>query len=257
VIDRRVASVAFIVVGFAAGWFLQARWQHVLMRPDLGAAGKGTELPPEGQLVKPLEARTTKEVFERIYKNATWGKNADDVGNSGTGSTMRATRYWRSFLTEFLANNHVTSVVDAGCGDWEFSQSIDWTGIDYKGYDIVEAVVEADKKKFERPNVHFFTADIVEADLPSADLLVLKHVLQHLPNESVKRLMRQFAKYRHVLLVNGVDLATLSSDNPDIVAGGYRDLDLTAPPFSLHGAKVLTYWDGFSMQQVVHTAGHP
>ena len=34
---------------------------------------------------------------------------------------------------QFLKDNAIRSVVDAGCGDWEFSQAIDWTGIDYKG----------------------------------------------------------------------------------------------------------------------------
>jgi SAM-dependent methyltransferase len=226
-------------------------------RTEVTEDSAGTELPAAGSLQNSVAARTTKEVFEHIYHQARWGKNAEGIGHSGTGSTLRATMYWRLFVTAFLANNHISSVVDAGCGDWEFSQSIDWTGIDYKGYDIVEAVIAADKQKFERPNIHFFTGDIVETDLPPADLLIVKHVLQHLPNEAVKRLMLQFPKYRHVLLVNGVDAVTLSANNLDIVSGGYRDLDVTTPPFSLHGAKVLTYWDGFNMQQVVHTAGHP
>jgi SAM-dependent methyltransferase len=236
---------------------VQAGLQHLSERTEAVGASADTEPPPAAKLQEPVAAGTTKEVFERIYHQAAWGKNADGIGHSGTGSTMRATMYWRLFVTAFLANNHITSVVDAGCGDWEFSQSIDWTGIDYKGYDIVEAVIEADKKRFERPNIHFFTADIVTTDLPAADLLIVKHVLQHLPNEAVRRLILQFPKYRHVVLVNGVDPITLSSNNLDIVDGAYRDLDVTAPPFSLHAAKVLSYWDGFNMQQVVHTAGHP
>lgn len=249
--DRRILIAAVAVVGFASGWFLRARL-HGSLAPVETTAGDGE--PGTGGAQPPT--RPMKQAFEDIYKNALWGKNSAGSGTSGTGSTIRATMYWRLFLTEFLKNNHITSVVDAGCGDWEFSQSIDWTGIDYKGYDIVESVVEADRKRFEAPNIHFFAANMIDTELPPADLLISKHVLQHLPSEAVKKFMTQFGKYRHVLLVDGVDPITLSSSNPDIAAGDYRDLDITAPPFNLHGAKLLTYWDGINMHQVVHTAGH-
>jgi len=46
-------------------------------------------------------------------------------------------------LQQFLKDNKIRSVVDAGCGDWGLSQALDWGGIDYKGYDIVEAVIAA------------------------------------------------------------------------------------------------------------------
>jgi SAM-dependent methyltransferase len=256
VIDRRIAVLASIVVGFAGGWFLRAGLSRSLTAPGPERTKAAGVAAPAQQ---PLPAKPVKQAFEDIYKNAIWGRNAENAehaGNSGTGSTMSSTIYWRLFLTEFLNNNHITSVVDAGCGDWEFSQSIDWTGIDYKGYDIVEAVVEADRKKYEKPNIHFFAADMIGTELPPADLLISKHVLQHLPNDAVKKFMTQFGKYRNVLLVNGVHPVTLSSDNPDIAPGGYRALDITAPPFNLRGAKVLTYWDGMHMHQVVHIAGH-
>jgi len=121
----------------------------------------------------------TRSAFASIYSGATWGTNDKGIGNSGTGSTLRATALYRTFLQQFLKDNHIASVVDAGCGDWEFSKAIDWTGIDYKGFDIVDAVIAADKKLYTKPNVHFFGANIVEKDLPPADLLISKHVLQH------------------------------------------------------------------------------
>jgi 2-polyprenyl-3-methyl-5-hydroxy-6-metoxy-1,4-benzoquinol methylase len=159
------------------------------------------------------------------------------------------------FLTEFLKDNRITSVVDAGCGDWEFSQSIDWTGIDYKGYDIVDAVIAANTKKYAKPNVHFSAANIVEAELPPADLLISKHVLQHLSNRDVTKFLTQLPKYKHVLLINGVDRMTMSAANTDIAAGDYRELDVTRPPFNIAGVKVLSYWDGIHMHQAIYIAG--
>jgi SAM-dependent methyltransferase len=152
-----------------------------------------------------------------------------------------------------MKTHGIKSVVDAGCGDWEFSQTLDWTGIDYKGYDIVAKVVEANKTRFAKPNIQFFTGNIVEDDLPAADLLISKHVLQHLPNSDVQKFLdRQAKKYKHVLLVNGVHPVFMTGRNADIKPGGYRELDVTQPPFKARGIKPLTWWASGHMHQVVH-----
>jgi SAM-dependent methyltransferase len=197
----------------------------------------------------------TGAAFDKIYRSATWGTNDGGVGNSGTGSTLASTAAYRVVLQQFLADNNIHSVVDAGCGDWEFSKSIDWTGIDYKGIDIVPSVVALDKQRYEAPNIHFAVGNIVDDELPPADLLISKHVLQHLPLKDVKKFLDKLPKYKHVLITNGVDADTMSATNgKDIEPGDYRPLDITKPPFDVAGTKILTYWDGHHMHQVVHVA---
>jgi SAM-dependent methyltransferase len=243
VVRRAYFIVAAAVIAFAAGFVvseLSGRW-----RPEGPRAGASSD------------PSSSAAVFGEIYANAAWGKNRGDAGTSGFGSSLGATIIYRTYLEHFMAELGVRSVVDAGCGDWEFSQAIDWNGIDYKGYDIVPSVIEQDRAKFEKPNVHFFVANIVEADLPPADLLIVKHVLQHLPTASVQRFLVQLPKYKHVLLVDSVNRVTLSAKNTDIEVGSFRELDVTRPPFDVRGTKVLTYWDGGNMQQVVYAAGHP
>lgn len=199
---------------------------------------------------------TMKTAFEAIYKNAVWGVDADGRGSSGDG-TQFASLQFRSFLEHLLKTAEVKSVVDAGCGDGGLLRLMDWTGIDYKGFDIVADVIDRNKQKHEKPNVHFFVANVVNYDLPPADLLICKHVLQHLPNADVAEfLAKQIPKYRHVVIVNSVDPVTLTGDNRDIKPGEFRCLDITRPPFSMHGAKPLTYLDGPYMQQVIHLVGH-
>jgi SAM-dependent methyltransferase len=194
------------------------------------------------------------QVFADIYRHAAWATHAQGEGHSGVGSTLRSTLIYRTFLQQFLNDNAIRSVVDAGCGDWEFSQTLDWSGIDYKGFDVVESAI-AKAKKFAKPNIAFFVGNVVELGLPPADLLLCKHVLQHLPTRDVQTFLTQIKKYRHVLLTNSVNVGTMSARNSDIAVGECRALDPTAPPFNLYGAKALTYWDGHSMHQVVHIAG--
>ena len=197
---------------------------------------------------------STQQAFEKVYKDKLWGTNAQGKGYSGYGSTAQATLLWRTFLQQFMKENNIKSVVDAGCGDWESTAATDWTGIDYKGYDIVDSVIQQDKAKYEKDNIHFFTANVVTTDLPAADLLIVKHVLQHLSNAEVSQLLTQLPKYKHVLLVDSVDEKTLTGENKDISAGDFRNLDPTKPPFEVPGDKPLTFYDGGNMQQVVHTA---
>lgn len=190
--------------------------------------------------------------FTDIYRKGTWGRNALGFGTSGAVASIRGTFVYRPFLQNFVIENAISSVVDAGCGDWGFSQAIDWTGIDYKGFDIVEAVIAEDKQRFERPNIQFFHGNVVEVDLPPADLLLCKHVLQHLPTKMIIAFLNQLSKYKHALLTNLVDAKTLSAPNCDIAIGEMRYLDLTLHPFNREGIKVLTYWDGRHTTQVLH-----
>ncbi|MBX3228780.1 MAG: class I SAM-dependent methyltransferase [Labilithrix sp.] len=235
-----VCVVAGALAGFAVAW--------VARMPIAEAPA----FPVTSSAPTPTPSVATQAAFERIYENSEWGENDAGLGTSGSGSTVEATAVYRAFLTQFMRDNDIHSVVDAGCGDWEFSQTIDWSGIHYKGFDIVPAVIARDKAQFGKPNIEFFHADIVKTELPEADLLLSKHVLQHLPSADIKTFLAQLPKFKHALITNGVSPRTFSARNVDIQAGAYRELDITQPPFGVAGSKVLSYWDGHHMHQVVH-----
>jgi len=112
---------------------------------------------------------THKEVFDRIY-------SSNFRGGSGPGSSEENTRQYRAFLKEFLVSNRIKSVVDVGCGDWQLSRHIGWSGIDYLGIDV-SAVAIDNTKRFARPGVAFRELDATRDALPPADLLIAKDVL--------------------------------------------------------------------------------
>ncbi len=251
----RFAGVALPPLVVAVGWLVYRDLDRVAHEPLPSTVSTPAPVPAPAPFPTPsAPAAAASSAFRNIYDQGIWGTNELGEGTSGSGSTLASTAIYRAFLQDFLKQHGITSVVDAGCGDWEFSKSVDWRGIDYKGYDIVESVIAKDKKKYEKPNIHFFVANIVTDELPPADLLVSKHVLQHLPNADVAKFLEQLPKYEHVLLVDSVDARTLSGENRDIRVGAFRFLDPTRPPFELPGAKVLTWWDGLHMHQVVHLA---
>jgi 2-polyprenyl-3-methyl-5-hydroxy-6-metoxy-1,4-benzoquinol methylase len=189
-------------------------------------------------------------VFTTIYDKGMWGRNNLGVGHSGGGSTVENTSVYTDFLRNFIDTHEIKSIVDAGCGDWEFSRYIDWGAIKYIGYDVVEHVIKNNSVRYAKPNISFIHANFLKEDLPSADLLICKHVLQHIPNQDIILFLAQLPKFKYCLITNEVNPGTLSSHNDDTSIGGGHKVDLSRPPFNLTGAKVLNYQVGRSAHQV-------
>ena len=170
--------------------------------------------------------------FNRIYAEGTWAKDASGKGTSGSGSTLEITQEYRAYVEDFIKKHAVKSVIDAGCGDWGFSSAMDWGDASYLGIDIASDVIEAVRKKYERGKIRFQIGDITE-DLPAADLLISKDVLQHLSNKLVHQFIKnnlRKGKYKWVILTNN-----RGSENRDISNGGYRMIDLAVSPFEVKG----------------------
>lgn len=177
-----------------------------------------------------LISSSNGEIFTKIYENNVWGYG------SGYGSKLENCHEYIDFINSFLKENQISSVVDLGCGDWQFSYKIDWENIDYLGLDCVENLVQTNQKIFGKKNINFKMMDCVNEELPSADLLISKDCLQHLSLESIRKITKQFSKFKYCLITNDVNFK--SKINKDIVNGDYRCLNLTIYPFFLKGTKV-------------------
>ncbi|ACA17879.1 glycosyltransferase sugar-binding region containing DXD motif [Methylobacterium sp. 4-46] len=171
--------------------------------------------------------------FETIYRADSWSHG------SGPGSRPVNTIAYRAFLERFIAENRVATVTELGCGDWQFSRLIDWSGVTYTGFDVVESVITRNLARYWRDTVDFRLLTRIE-DLPGGDLLLAKEVLQHLPLGVIRAYLPVIrSRYRFALITN--------TDKPEdglngeIEPGGYRPLRLDRPPFDLPGAVVLTY----------------
>ena len=204
-----------------------------MKKPVLIAAGLAAALAfSYFAVVNTVNRYSLPSTFNRIYAEGGWGKDATGKGTSGSGSTLEITREYRAYVEYFIKKHAVKSVVDAGCGDWTFSSAIDWGDASYLGVDIASDVIEALRKKHEKGKIKFEVGDITE-NLPAADLLISKDVLQHLSNELIHKFIKnnlRKGKYKWVILTND-----RSTKNLDIRPGEHRMIDLTAPPFNVKG----------------------
>jgi SAM-dependent methyltransferase len=169
-------------------------------------------------------------VFKTIYDRSVWG------GGSGLGSNPHVAKPYMMFLQAFLQNNPIRSIVDIGCGDWQFSQHINWGDRTYLGIDVVPSVIEANTKRFARPNVSFTCANPASDTFtpPTGDLLLLKDVLQHLSNANVQKLLALTRRFKYSLITNAY-----APVNDDCQNGDTRPLDIRAHPFNIRHASLV------------------
>jgi SAM-dependent methyltransferase len=175
-----------------------------------------------------------RDRFEKIYETDAWN------GGSGPGSFPVHTKGYRRFLEGFIRRHRVRSIVDLGCGDWQFSQLVSWNGARYQGFDIVPKVVDRNAETFSSDRITFHLFDGDFSRLPTADLLIAKDVLQHWSDASIRAFLPFLSRYRFALLTNCVNPSgeTVHRDTGD---GGFRYLDLREAPFRLNAERVYTF----------------
>jgi SAM-dependent methyltransferase len=200
---------------------------------------------------KSFAEKSTGEIFSEIYEKKLWGLNHENYGTSGPGSSFESTEKYREFLQHFLHTFDIHSVVDVGCGDWEFSRFINWDGINYMGYDVVPRVIEENKRKYETAVIQFAVGDGAAINLPVADLLICKDVLMHLPYEDIAIILSKAKQYKYCLFTNDIIHADPPLENYDIVKGDWRpSMNLAKPPFNLKDLPVLHYSTSTSHKEV-------
>ena len=169
-----------------------------------------------------------KSVFTEIYRNNLWN---NEESRSGGGSTLKRTKRVRKGIQDLLEEEGITSLCDAGCGDFNWMKTVDLTNIRYIGVDIVEDVVAENKRMYGKDNIEFCELDITRDDLPRVDLLLCREVLFHLPFDDVCRALINFkrSQSKYFLTTHFPYL----SRNTDVVAGRCRGINFQQSPLNL------------------------
>ena len=81
-----------------------------------------------------------------------------------------------------------------GCGDFVVGSKIRSLCNQYIACDIVAPLIEYNKKKYQPLNVDFRTLNLISDNLPSADVVFIRQVLQHLSNIEIKNIIPKLAQ---------------------------------------------------------------
>ncbi len=152
---------------------------------------------------------------------------------SGVGSGVTYTAGYRAFLEGFMEKHAIRSVLDVGCGDWQFSKLVNWGERFYVGQDEVQMLVD----RLNEDHSGLLRRFVTEIPDSTFDLCICKDVMIHLPSAEVIALLGRLAHHRHLLIVNDIPTSFVqdlfATPNVDVARGYYRPLDITAPPFNV------------------------
>jgi SAM-dependent methyltransferase len=181
----------------------------------------------------------TQAAMAQVYEASLWGQNGSPF-YSGSGSHHPAivvpyVQAVTGFLQSFPAP---MTVCDLGCGDFNVGRALVPYAKHYTAVDIVPELIDYNRTHFQMPHLEFQCLDISKDPLPTANVVLIRQVLQHLCNTEVQQVIEKLSQYQYVLLTEHVPEGDFVP-NMDIISGqGIRlkkqsGLDVLYAPFHL------------------------
>jgi hypothetical protein len=188
---------------------------------------------------------TVKDAFTMIYEAGLWEQSnePEEEYYSGSGShRAEIVDTYVSSVNGFLQSfSKKPDAVDLGCGDFAIGAQIRPYCGRYIAVDVVDGLIERNKKKFANDDIDFRAMEIINDELPSGDVVFLRQVLQHLTNSEISKVVAKLpSKFRFLVLTE--HLPFYESFVPNLDNGHSRDIRLqnrksgivlTEPPFNL------------------------
>jgi SAM-dependent methyltransferase len=180
-----------------------------------------------------------KDIFNFIYTTDFWN------GKSGPGSDPENAKEWIDTVNLFLLNKDIKTVLDIGCGDWRIGKKLNLDGKRYTGLDVSSVIIDEISIN-SKENINFICGDIESMDFENFDLILIKDVLQHLPNKSIINIMDKIMKKSKYLLICN----DFENSNIDIIPGSYRKLDLSQDPFNYSLETICVFRSGYHEKDI-------
>lgn len=167
-----------------------------------------------------------KETFTHINESKHW-KSEESV--SGEGSELAATQALIKGLNNLIKDLNIKSILDIPCGDFNWMQHVDLSGVAYTGADIVERLIEANNVTYATKNMAFKILDLTKDSLPYADLLFCRDCLVHLSYKDIYKALINIkkSKSKYVLTTSFYRC----DKNKNIITGQWRKLNFELFPF--------------------------
>ena len=187
---------------------------------------------------------STKDVFNKIYQESAWGVSHEDGQRffSGPGShDENIVGAYVGAVSKFLQGfDQKPNVVDLGCGDFNIGSKLRPHCQGYIACDIVDALIDFNKRKFQALGVDFRVLDMTAEPLPKGDVVFIRQVLQHLSNKQILRVIPKIQEnFKFLVLTEHLPHPQNFKPNKDKPAGPNirTDIDsgivITQAPFNL------------------------
>jgi SAM-dependent methyltransferase len=202
---------------------------------------------------KPLEGairdlQGDKKAFSEIYTtHKIWGSPEH---SSGLGSIKKYAIPCIEYIQNFINTTKIDSIFDFGCGNWELMQNISIPQtIQYYGVDVVDSVIQENKKEYEKQNIHFICTDSTE-DFKKykGDLLIAKDVLGCWNIEKIQYFFQNILpNFKYAILVDYYSINKGENNIAGITTGADDCIDPESPPFNLKCEESKVYEINFNV----------
>jgi len=188
---------------------------------------------------------SARDVFTKVYLEKMWGEGPEAF-YSGPGSNEEASAPYADFVIRFIADHHIRSVVDLGCGDFRVGRMIAASGINFTGVDVVQPLIDENNRRFANETTRFQCLDIATDNLPDGDLCLIREVFQHISNAQIAAVLAKLTKYKYVVFtdVQPEDTSGYAINGDKVHGASSRILhksclQLEKPPFNVTAVRLV------------------
>jgi len=170
-----------------------------------------------------------EEVFTDIYNNSRlWGS---EESVSGSGSTIANTKSLVKDLELVIKELNITSMLDIPCGDFNWMRTVQLDKVKYIGGDIVKELIKVNQEKYgQQGDFDFRVMNLLSDAIPTCDLVFIRDCFVHLSYDDIRCAIDNIIKSNSKYLMTTTFPNT--SENYDIVSGGWRSLNFQIEPFN-------------------------
>jgi len=166
---------------------------------------------------------------------------------SGPGSSLVTAEPCLKLLNEIVPEFGIKSILDLGCGDWNWMQNAAWRSdptVRYEGWEAHEALVETLNTSFGNERTTFRVGDLTTENFPKVDLIICRDVFFHLPLHISEGVVKRIQANRGLFLSTsfldedsntGIGRAYLKIQN-----WGFYRINLDIAPFDIKSRRIRT-----------------
>jgi len=170
--------------------------------------------------------------FTRVFRENLWGA-IDTVSGLGSQKDSVSVAEALSALRAAKEKIRFVSMNDIPCGDFNWINTFltSVPEIRYRGFDIVETLVEQNKKSYSEYS--FEVIDITSMIPPYADLILSKDLFNHLTYKDINKAFANMKASNSKYLLASNNFGFSNQELPENVGSCSRYLDLCSEPFNL------------------------
>lgn len=151
----------------------------------------------------------------------------------GPGSYKKNTKEIVKFINDAIKKYNISSILDLGCGDFNWFQNINLENIRYIGFDCDELMIKSNNEKYKGD---FYVKDIISEDYPNVDLIICRDVLFHIQKtmsiKIIKKIKNKCKYFLSTSFLHEQKNEDIKSYN-DIPGWGFYKINLNIDPFDL------------------------